>query len=360
MSLPVLQLTGSPYQQGLAHGEALRDRIARNIEVYLARFQSEVGVSPDEVRERARAYRRVIAESNGDYAEGLRGVIEGSGLDADFVTALNVRYELLYDRWTRNAMEEGDGCTAFAIAPEAAENGHLWLGQNWDWIPDVQGAVLHSTDPDGMRSLSFTQAGIVGGKIGLNSEGLGLGINGLLSTEDDWSRLRKPFHVRCYEILRKRALDDAVRVVTEPARSCSTNFLLGQAPDRILDLETAPERLSRLEAEEGVLVHANHFVDPERTGVEQPPNPRRHFSEKRHCRLGALLRAARPLTLEKIQAALRDHDQYPNAICRHPDPTLAPAERSLTVTSVVMDLSERRMWITDLQPCEHPYQELRL
>ncbi len=53
---------------------------------------------------------------------------------------------------------------------------------------------------DGLRTLSFTEAGIFGGKIGLNSAGLGLTVNGLTTTDDDWSRLSKPFHVRCYEI----------------------------------------------------------------------------------------------------------------------------------------------------------------
>src|SRR5439155_12775577 len=128
----------------------------------------------------------------------------------------------------------------------ASTNGHLLLGQNWDWIPQVQGAVLHTLEPDGLETLSFTEAGIVGGKIGLNSAGLGLAINGLLSSADDWSRLELPFHVRCYEILRRRSLAEAVDVVAREKRSCSANFLIAQTPDLAVDLEAAPDSIAEI------------------------------------------------------------------------------------------------------------------
>src|SRR6185503_18348358 len=127
------------------------------------------------------------------------------------------------------------------------ESGHLLMGQNWDWIPEVQGAMLHTREPDGLEILAFTEAGIVGGKIGLNSAGLGLAINGLLSTADDWSRLEMPFHVRCYEILRRRSLPEAVRLVVAGKRACSANFLLAQTPAQAVDVESAPDTVRELE-----------------------------------------------------------------------------------------------------------------
>jgi isopenicillin-N N-acyltransferase-like protein len=49
MGLPVVRLAGSPYEQGLEHGRALRERIARNVQVYFDRFQREVKPALDEV-----------------------------------------------------------------------------------------------------------------------------------------------------------------------------------------------------------------------------------------------------------------------------------------------------------------------
>src|SRR5207302_778077 len=155
------------------------------------------------------------------------------------------------------------GCTAFALAPERTTNGHLLLGQNWDWLPDVWGAIVQTAEADGLATLSFTEAGVFGGKIGLNSAGLGLTINGLTTTDDDWSRPGKPFHLRCYEALRSTTLAAATRAILDGQRACSANFLLAQVPDHIVNLEVAPgtARLARSDA--GVFVHTNHFLDPQ-------------------------------------------------------------------------------------------------
>src|SRR3989442_2551122 len=91
------------------------------------------------------------------------------------------------------------------------------------------GVFFQKTGPaTGPNVLCFTEAGVVGGKIGLNSEGIGLTINGLISNKDDWERLRKPFHVRCAEILGSKTLSQAVSRITRGERSCSANFLVGQ------------------------------------------------------------------------------------------------------------------------------------
>lgn len=60
MTLPIVTLTGTPYAQGVQHGQALRDRIAHNLGVYFERFEREAGLSPTEVRTRARRYGAAI------------------------------------------------------------------------------------------------------------------------------------------------------------------------------------------------------------------------------------------------------------------------------------------------------------
>lgn len=358
MNLPLVRLTGTPYEQGLQHGRALRERIAHNLEVYFDRFEREGHVPRPEALDRARRYLAAIETQNADYAAGLRGIAEGSGFDVLEMTALNVRYEILYHAYTVEAMTEG--CTSFAVAPQASANGHLLLGQNWDWVPEVLGAVLHTSDPDGTQTVAFTEAGIFGGKIGLNSAGLGLAVNGLISTDDDWSRLCRPFHVRCYEILRQRDLEAAAAVVTRGARACSTNYLMAQAPDRAADIEASPHRVRRLDWQDGILVHTNHFHDAEMLGVTEPVTDRRPYSCHRQERMSDLLAARRPVSIEDLQAYLRDHERHPNSVCRHPDTALPREKRTITVTSAIMDLEERRLWLTDLQPCLGEYQEFGL
>jgi isopenicillin-N N-acyltransferase like protein len=357
MSLPIVHLHGTAYEQGRQHGAALREQIVHNLALYFARFAGEVRLARGEVLARARRYLAAIEAQSADYYAGLRGIADGSGYDLLDLAAINVRYEILYYQFGANAM--ADGCTAFAVAPAAAD-GRLLLGQNWDWIPDVQGALLHTAEPDGMQTLSFTEAGIFGGKIGLNSAGLGLVVNGLTTTDDDWSRLSTPFHVRCYEILRARDLDAAVRVIADTERACSTNFLLAQAPDRLLNIEAAPRSMRALAGDGGCLVHTNHLLDAGALGVAEPPSDYRPGSCHRLDRMSALLAAQRPISLEATKAALCDHDGHPNSICRHADTSRPASEHYITVTSVIMDLAARALYISDGPPCSSPYEQVSL
>ncbi|MFQ5796180.1 MAG: C45 family autoproteolytic acyltransferase/hydrolase [Candidatus Bipolaricaulia bacterium] len=355
--LPLIELEGTLLQQGRTHGRQARARIEHNLEVYFDRFQGEGRLARDEVLRRATAYWQVIQDQNSDYAEALQGVSEGSGCDLIELVALNVRYEILYHQFTANAL--ADGCTAFAVLPEMTEDGHLILGQNWDWIPQVQGVVLHVREED-FEVLCFTEAGIVGGKIGLNSWGLGLAVNGLISTDDDWSRLKVPFHVRCFEILRARDLNEAVKIITDSTRACSANHLIAQLDDRVVDVEAAPRSTCALTPEDGFTVHTNHFLDPEVLDVVEPPNDKRPYSLHRLHRYRQLLASKRSLTVSDLKAYLRDHEGHPQSVCRHIDKDAPPQEWYRTVTSVVMDLHALTLWISDGPPCENTYQELNL
>jgi isopenicillin-N N-acyltransferase like protein len=356
--LPHVLLTGSPRQQGRQHGQAVRDRVHHNRALYFDRFRREAHIEPDEVLARARQYWPVIQAADPAYAGALEGLAEGSGVDLMDLVALNVRYEILYHQFSARAGV--DGCSAFALLPDRTAEGHLLLGQNWDWIPGVQGVLLQ-TAGESVDTLAFSEAGIVGAKIGLNSAGLGLAINGLMSTADDWARLGLPFHVRCHQILRATTLATAEAVALAKPRACSANYLLARRPAEVVDLETAPATYRRLEPADGMLLHTNHFLDPAVVGVVEPREDTIPRSIHRYTRCQALFSAGDRLAVADVMAHLRDHEGYPRqSVCRHPDPTIPEAERYETVVSVVMDLDARRMWISDGPPCASAYAELAL
>ncbi len=374
MTLPIVELSGSSFQQGVQHGEALRERIRHNLDVYFDRFKREAKLERPDVLEWAGKLSGNIERLSPSYYQGMKGIAQGSGFDFLEIAALNVRYEILYFQFGEVGLaEEGltregelkkfgvpDGCTTFAVAQDASANGHLLIGQNWDWIPQVKGAVLHTIHDDHLETLAFTEAGIFGGKLGLNSAGVGLCINGLTSMDDDWSRDVRPVHVRCYEILRSRTFADAVKLVTDEARACSVNLLVAQAPNHAIDLEAAPNGVMQLPCVNGVLAHANHFVDPGALGITEPPNERRPHSYHRHTRMTDLLEAQRPLSVEDLQEILRDHEGFPDSICRHENFADPPEEHYITVTGAIMDLETRELWLTDGPPDIAPFVHYRL
>jgi len=360
MSLPSFQFFGTPYEQGLAHGEALRELIEKNIQIYFERFEKEAQLPRSEVLERAESCLDSLQKENLNYCDGMGGIAEGSNQSVLEIAMLNFRYELLYHAIGKLQMDTVDGCTSYALLSEAAANAHTIMGQNWDWIPDVECAVVSTASPEGPHHLAFTEAGIFGGKIGLNSEGLGITVNGMYTTGDDWSRFKKPFHLRCFEVLRSTSLENAMEVLTGTPRSCTANFMIGQAQNTVIDIELAPDTYVKISPQGGVLSHANHFTDPGSAKVTEPPNPRRYLSKFRHERMETLLNELKPLDVEGIQNILKDHENFPQSICRHPDSSLLSEQHTVTKTGVIMDLDERKLWLTNGNPCKNEFAEYSL
>src|SRR6266581_2069933 len=327
--LPVLTLKGSPRQIGYNHGKKARPEIEHNLEVYFRRFKSETELSHNVALSRTAKLLEVINKVSPEYAETMKG---------------------------------------FAALPTAVENGHLVMAQNWDWIPEVKGLFLKVRNANGPDVLSFTEAGVVGGKIGLNSEGVGLLINGIVSSKDDWARLKKPFHVRCWEILRSKTLGRAVKAIAQGERNCSANFILGQQKTlelgRVVDIESAPEAVCELGPDRGAIAHTNHFSNPRVLGVKQVLDEERLSTLQRYRRIQKLLdgtvRAGQRLDLKKAQNMLRDHFGRPESVCRHSNLKLPEYERYETVVSVVMDLYSRKLWATVGSPCSTIYQSISL
>src|SRR6266508_1966600 len=198
-----LTTEGGAHACGLAHGRRFAREIADNVATYLRRFAAS-GLDRDEAFAEAARWRTAIAAHNPAYAEEMRGIAEGSGAREDTIALLNARYELAFTLFGQEAkqgqtqkelLELGlDGCTTFGLLPEATADRHTWLGQNWDWLEGVHGRtfVLHARRTTQPSFVCLTDAGIAGGKMGVNECGIGLVENGLASTNDG----RNPYQNR--------------------------------------------------------------------------------------------------------------------------------------------------------------------
>lgn len=365
-SLPIVELPGSPREQGRAHGEALRGEIHANVALYTRRLRHDAGLSAEEVATRTHAYLEVFTRLDSGYREAMDGIAEASGCRIDEIAMLNARYELLYSAWSAAgtaAPADAGECTGFGATRAATADGHVWIGQNWDWFPGVRGALLDVAAADGLRVLAFTEAGVVGGKIGLNSAGLGLCVNGLGSDADDWAAYGVPFHLRTWRILHSPSVETALAHATGDGLACSANFLIGSAADGgvVVDVEASPRGSNELSPSDGVLVHANHFVHPERLGITETFRVWPSSTYHRAARMGKSLaerRTAGPLTPDDFAAAMRDHDGDPAGVCRHPDEALPVDERSETALSVMIDLDARELRYTVGPPCQAEYRRV--
>src|SRR5437879_13125552 len=103
---PVLTLKGAPRQIGYDHGKKARPEIEHNLEVYFRRFKSETELSHDVAVRRAAKFLEVINKVSPEYAETMKGVAAGSSEEILDITALNVRYELMYSQFSKIRLKQ--------------------------------------------------------------------------------------------------------------------------------------------------------------------------------------------------------------------------------------------------------------
>src|SRR5215475_7684893 len=368
-AIALLTTEGDAHACGLAHGRRFAREIADKVATYLRRFAAS-GLHRDAAFAEAVRWRRAIAAHNGAYAEEMQGIADGSGQTEDTIALLNARYELAFTLFGQEARSERvaelaevapDGCTTFGLLPEVTADRHTWLGQNWDWLEGVHGRtfILHARRTDQPSFICLTEAGIAGGKMGVNECGIGLVENGLASSHDGRHPYRKPFHVRCREVLDAETFDDAARTVTDTPRTCSANFVIGQpatkkAGGKIVDLEWSPDHVSRLLPTDGIVTHSNHFLTPghgESLLEKAAPNTLHRVDRMRVL----LQRHHGAIDFAHMRDAATDHAGAPYAICRHPDPKQPDAKRTMTAGAVLIDLDARVMHAANGPPCEHDY-----
>ena len=356
-AIPLLSLEGRPGNMGFEYGRRMSTPIHDNVVSYMRRFREVAGLDRDGVFRWGAHYHRAIAGYDPSIAAFLEGIASGAGLRDEHIFALNARTEILYGQ----AASAEEGCTSLAVLPSHTEDGHVLLGQNWDWHPD-QGPMtflLATRDEDGFEVLTLTEAGMIA-KTGLNSAGIGVCAN-LLVSDRDRGGDGVPYHALLRGVLQSRTMADALRAATMPARISSGNLLIADAGGEAIDLEVVPGDFGWVLPDGGMIAHSNHFVSGVPVGDLKKassaltllrPSRARHLLEPRLEK--------RAVTVDDLIGVFRDHYSFPNAICRHVDERDAMRERACSVWSIAMDLTERRFGIAAHPPCEHEYEWLSL
>lgn len=372
-AFPTIRVAGGPRDRGRSYGEQAGDRIGRSIEAYGEVFRAYAGWDWGRVRREAARYEAPIAAFDDRYLDEMRGMAEGAGVDLEDILSINVRTEVMFAAKARAAeaawptgvdgQRQGE-CSAFAVLPEASADGHTLLGQNWDWLLHCFDTVvvLAVEQADRPNFVSVVEAGLLA-KTGMNSSGLGVATNALV-TDADRGEPGVPYHVVLRALMDCENLSDALSAVQRGVRSSSANYLVAHADGVAIDMETAPGDFSRVFLEhpdDGVVLHTNHFGSPGFDGRDvtlwvMPDSP------FRLQRLSGAVRRLRSngLSLDAFGGLLGDHANYPSGVCCHPDARMNQYDQGATVASVLMDLTDRRIWIADGHPCITPYRELNV
>jgi isopenicillin-N N-acyltransferase-like protein len=351
---PFVRLAGSHREIGGQFGEACAAQIRRHRDLALARLRDRAHIDPERALADALRYRPFVVEHAAFFDEEIQGVAEGSGISLSEAYLLQLRAELAVG--TRNAHngDENDECTTFAVLPDATADGSPLIGQNAD-LPAFYkeiGVIVEIVPDDAPRVLMLAPAGQVS-YIGINDRGLGVFANYL--TCDGW-RLGFPRYLLSRLALTKETVEEAIAAVRAVPRASSRNLIMLDAHGTAADLETTPTRDARLDPEDGVLAHSNHYVAPGLASEERSPERQVANSRVRLDRMNALLRQRRgSLDAEAMQAILRDRDCTPDALCRMAGDD--PSSDFITFASVIAEPSRGRMAVAVGPPNENAYRE---
>jgi len=352
--LPVVDVSGTPAEMGASYGAQARDQIRANVEAYLERFDKAVGLSRAAVIAQGALFRATSRQHFPRLALMLDTMAGEAGLDPELIYAINARSELLYGNPTCGSPGEVGECTSIGVLDTHTVNGHTLLAQNWDWHPEQRPytLLLITRDERGHEVAALTEAGMLA-KAGLNSAGVGVCVN-LIGSDRDGRPGGVPYHVLLRSVLEADSVSWASRNVLRAPRSASINLLIGQSHNdggELLDLELCPGDAGWLHPQEGILVHANHFEAP--VPVYDTIKDWGGSSLFRSARARRLLLAREgKLSLDEILGVLKDHYGVPLAICRHVDVRDSPADQSVTIWTVLMDLDERSIQLISGPPCE--------
>ena len=289
MTVPSVHLRGDSRTVGRLHGDWARNQIRTFLDDNLARLNRilEVPLEPGALANTIRQYAKAIErETPGLFAE-IEGLAEGAGIGLDGAVLLQIRRELMgYSR-----IQTAGDCTTLA----RSENDSAILAQTIDLNGNLedQMTVLGISHPaTGRRAVVLTFSGLLG-YLGLNSDGLAIGLNLVLAGQ--WAPGLPPY-LAIRHLLDTCADVESCLVRLRELRLASSRSLTLCDREQTAVVEIADSRLSVARGTKGA--HTNHFVADVFRKEDQMNPFARNGSERRlravHAGLMRLPAAADP------------------------------------------------------------------
>ena len=175
-NLPILHLSGTPYEIGLQHGKLLKDEIHESVKTWKTQIQEQYEYTPENFIKLildSTDYISAIKNWTPDLLEELKGISDGSDIELETILVYNFVDEI----WSNfHLIDPVDHCTAIALNNHEKKDSVVLLGANIDY-PQKYCYLLDIQYDDFPRVLTPTFPGYIGAN-GLNKE-FGITVNSL-------------------------------------------------------------------------------------------------------------------------------------------------------------------------------------
>lgn len=328
LNLPLIKLSGEPFDRGVIYGQSCRSLIALLVKDWknnLGRFGVE---STSKNKVNAEDYLQCFL-SNTDYIKAIeqwapdllveiRGIACGSEQEFDDLLAM----QMMDEEWIFGLMQGLDKpvtkCTAFGIYDE--KSGVSISGQNMDvpqWVDGKQ-VLLRIRPENGMpESMVFSMAGVIGLN-GMNSSGLGVTCNTLPQLIHSTNGLPVAFIVR--RLLEYDCIDIAEKFLRSINHASGQNYILSSKRD-IRCFECCGQSVIRYYPNESPnrIFHTNHpMVNTDINSViESMTGSKENTIARLNSIRGRLKDIRIEPSIENIKLALSAHDDPKNPVSRN-------------------------------------------
>lgn len=248
MEIPRIEISGNARERGRAHGEELRELIAKGIELWFDRLED-----PQKTVDLLLANTAHLAAATAHtphVVSEIRGIAEGAGVPFETLFAYN-----LADERQVFFNQARDSCTAAGVRAGAA--GSPISGQTMDtprWFDELKVVVESEERETGLSVLGFTVAGMVL-LCGVNDAAVSVWCNAVYQLAGS----SKGVPVACVAraVLSQRNLQDAVALIRRLPHASGQNYVIGSS-EGISSLECSARSVSEARPSGNEVWHTNH------------------------------------------------------------------------------------------------------
>ena len=260
MNIEIVKISGNTAERCKSYAKQLHSRIQKTYDFYNDVVFKNSDLSEVEIHKRVNILISKTRAVFPDLVSELECISENSNIPFQRIFLINARTEIL------NASVAE--CTSIAIPRNNI------LAQTWDWIEELEDlmVILLVEKENGSNFVTLTEPGMLA-KIGLNSCGIGVGLNFLKSKHllDG-----VPVHLLLRAILDCNSLKRVREIVARSGMGKSSYIPVASKNKEAVGFEFSNNMMQELAPINDVLLHTNHCLAPNMTSVPIPTSKQRY------------------------------------------------------------------------------------
>jgi predicted choloylglycine hydrolase len=327
---PYIEVQGTHRQIGEAIGEELRPQIKKALQIHFKRLHER---EQKHQKKAIDSLTRNVRKFFPDFVDEVEGMAAGAGQKFEDFLLFSFEEEL----------SPGEKCTSLAVKGKKT----IYFAHNEDWDLGLPLYVIKAKPKKKPAFLSVAYAGqFPGTVVGFNDRGFVYAGNSV-ETKVNFNGMPKVYCLR--KFLECSSVEDAVSFVAARPRAIGNNSLMASERDgAIATLEWSPYEYSLEETGHG-LAHTNHFLLP--TMHKHQSIKTSKGSYRRYLHAEEKILASKDPKLADIKKIMKAHFGENIGVCQH--------GQYKTLASVIVDTSQKIMFVAEGTPCDHPYKKFK-